>query len=210
MSPATLGPCLRLRRSPTRGGAASSPTSQSRASPASGLRWPPWPPSPFTRRAGDATASFATSSTSWSADSGSRPATSISRLASRWWPGSPLPLRNMGAGPARLRLGRECRHRLPDREARGDLAGGPDDARPPRPPARSGAGSSACPCARCRRHNRRRGDLHVPGAAGPSHFLSMNAFEPLLIVALVHVLVRLSRATRASGWPPAGWPGWRC
>jgi 4-amino-4-deoxy-L-arabinose transferase-like glycosyltransferase len=39
---------------------------------------------------------------------------------------------------------------------------------------------------------------------GTSHFLSMNAFEPLLIVALVHVLVRLSRGEDPRLWVAAG------
>ncbi len=39
---------------------------------------------------------------------------------------------------------------------------------------------------------------------GTAHFLSMNAFEPLLIVALVHVLLRLSRGEDPRLWVVAG------
>jgi hypothetical protein len=39
---------------------------------------------------------------------------------------------------------------------------------------------------------------------GTSHFLSMNAFEPLLVVALVHVLVRLGQGEDARLWIAAG------
>jgi hypothetical protein len=40
--------------------------------------------------------------------------------------------------------------------------------------------------------------------AGTSHFLSMNAFEPLLILCLVHVLVRLARGEDPRLWVAAG------
>ena len=39
---------------------------------------------------------------------------------------------------------------------------------------------------------------------GTSHFLSMNAFEPLLILALVHVLVRLAQGEDPRLWVAAG------
>ncbi len=40
--------------------------------------------------------------------------------------------------------------------------------------------------------------------AGTSHFLSMNAFEPLLILGLVHVLVRLAGGEDSRLWVAAG------
>jgi 4-amino-4-deoxy-L-arabinose transferase-like glycosyltransferase len=40
--------------------------------------------------------------------------------------------------------------------------------------------------------------------AGTSHFLSMNAFEPLLILCLVHVLLRLARGEDPRLWVVAG------
>jgi hypothetical protein len=104
-----------------------------------------------------------------------------------------------------------------------DLAGGPGDARPPRhrllglrPRPVGGRSPPPPPLAP--------GQAHPPAPAlagagatiagvatfaclvlrGGSHFLSMNAFEPLLVLALVHVLLRLAQGEDPRLWVAAG------